>query len=106
MTYLYLGIAILSEVAATTFLKLSDGFSKPLPSLVTLIGLDLGVLAGGAVVVESVFAWPGLGREMLQAILDADMPVILGVVVVTAIAVAIANLVVDLVHVWIDPRVR
>jgi peptide/nickel transport system permease protein len=77
-----------------------------LPSLVTLIGLDLGVLAGGAVVVESVFSWPGLGREMLQAILDVDMPVILGVVLVTAIAVALANLVVDLLHLWLDPRLR
>ena len=77
-----------------------------LPPLVALIGLDLGVLAGGAVVVESVFAWPGLGRELLQAILDVDMPVILGVVLVTAIAVAVANLIVDLVQWKIDPRLR
>ena len=77
-----------------------------LPPLVALIGLDLGVLAGGAVVVESVFSWPGLGRELLQAILDVDMPVILGVVLVTAIAVAIANLLVDLVQWKIDPRLR
>jgi peptide/nickel transport system permease protein len=77
-----------------------------LPPLVTLIGLDLGILAGGAVVTESVFAWPGLGREMLQAILDVDMPVILGVVLVTAIAVAVANLLVDLLHLALDPRLR
>jgi peptide/nickel transport system permease protein len=81
-------------------------FRPALPPLVTLVGLDLGILAGGAVVVESVFAWPGLGREMLQAILEVDMPVILGVVLVTAIAVAVANLLVDLVHVALDPRVR
>jgi peptide/nickel transport system permease protein len=95
----------------------SKGLSEPavigrhalrpaLPSLVTLVGLDLGILAGGAVVTESVFAWPGLGREMLQAILDVDLPVILGVVLVTAIAVVIANLVVDVIHVWLDPRLR
>ncbi len=77
-----------------------------LPPLLTLIGLDLGVLAGGAVVTETVFAWPGLGREMLQAILDVDLPVILGVVLVTAIAVSLANLAVDLVHLWLDPRAR
>ncbi|MBA2542608.1 MAG: ABC transporter permease [Deltaproteobacteria bacterium] len=81
-------------------------FRPALPPLVTLVGLDLGILAGGAVVTESVFAWPGLGREMLQAILDVDMPVILGVVLVTAIAVAVANLLVDVVHVALDPRLR
>ncbi len=77
-----------------------------LPPIVTLAGMDLGVLAGGAVVIESVFAWPGLGRELLQAILDVDLPVISGVVLVTAIAVAVVNLLVDLLQLWIDPRLR
>jgi len=74
--------------------------------LVTLIGLDLGVLLGGAVVTEFIFAWPGLGREVLLAILEVDLPLILGVVLVSAIAIAIANLLVDLVHYWLDPRLR
>jgi peptide/nickel transport system permease protein len=74
--------------------------------LVTLIGLDLGVLLGGAVVTEYIFAWPGLGRELLQAILDLDLPLILGVVLVSAIAIAVANLLVDLVYLWLDPRLR
>jgi peptide/nickel transport system permease protein len=74
--------------------------------LVTLIGLDLGVLLGGAVVVEYIFAWPGLGREVLQAILEVDLPLILGVVLVGAVAIVAANLVVDIVHLWIDPRLR
>ena len=74
--------------------------------LVTLIGLDLGVLVGGAVVIEAVFAWPGLGREVLQAIFELDLPVILGVVMITAIGIAIANLVVDLVQLALDPRLR
>ncbi|MEO8706058.1 MAG: ABC transporter permease [Kofleriaceae bacterium] len=74
--------------------------------IITLVGLDLGVLAGGAVVTESVFAWPGLGRETLQAILDVDMPVVLGVVIVAAVAIAVANLAVDLVQLYIDPRLR
>ena len=60
--------------------------------LVTLIGLDLGVLLGGAVVTEYIFAWPGLGRELLQAILEVDMPLILGVVLVSAIAISLVNL--------------
>jgi len=74
--------------------------------LVTIMGLDLGVLVGGAVVTESIFAWPGLGGELLQAILDVDMPVILGIVIVSAIAIAIANLAVDLIQLWLDPRLR
>jgi peptide/nickel transport system permease protein len=74
--------------------------------LVTFVGLDLGLLAGGAVVTEAIFSWPGLGREALQAILDDDMPVILGVVLVSAIAIAVANLIVDLVQLWLDPRLR
>jgi peptide/nickel transport system permease protein len=77
-----------------------------LGSIVTLVGLDLGVLAGGAVVVESIFAWPGMGREVLQAILDVDVPVVLGTVMVVAVAVAVANLVVDLVLYALDPRLR
>ncbi|MFT3692493.1 MAG: ABC transporter permease [Kofleriaceae bacterium] len=74
--------------------------------LVTLIGLDLGVLLGGAVVTEAIFSWPGLGREVLQAVLEIDIPLILGVVMVAAIAIAVANLLVDLAYLWIDPRLR
>jgi peptide/nickel transport system permease protein len=74
--------------------------------LVTLIGLDLGVLLGGAVVIELIFAWPGLGREILQATLEVDIPLIVGVVLITAVAIAVANLLVDLTAPWIDPRLR
>jgi peptide/nickel transport system permease protein len=74
--------------------------------LVTLVGLDLGLLLGGAVVTEYIFAWPGLGREILQAIIEVDLPLILGVVLVSAIAIAVANLLVDLVYLWLDPRLR
>jgi peptide/nickel transport system permease protein len=74
--------------------------------LVTLVGLDLGVLLAGGVVIELIFAWPGLGREILQAILEVDIPLILGVVMISAIAIAVANLVVDLVQLWLDPRLR
>jgi peptide/nickel transport system permease protein len=85
---------------------LRHGLRNALGPVVTLVGLDLGVLMGGAVVTETVFAWPGLGREVLQAILDLDIPLILGVTLVTAIAIVTANLVVDLVYAWLDPRVR
>ena len=74
--------------------------------VVTLAGLDLGVLLGGAVVTEHLFAWPGLGREVLRATLEVDVPVIAGVVLIAAVAVAVANLIADLVLLRIDPRVR
>lgn len=82
------------------------GLRNALGPLVTLIGLDLGVLLGGAVVVEAIFAWPGLGREVLQAVLEVDLPLILGTVLVAAIAIAVANLLVDLLLLWLDPRLR
>ncbi|HEY4182131.1 MAG TPA: ABC transporter permease [Kofleriaceae bacterium] len=74
--------------------------------LVTLIGVDLGVLVGGAVVVEYIFAWPGLGREVLAGIFALDLPLILGVVLISAFAIAIANLFADLAYLWLDPRLR
>jgi peptide/nickel transport system permease protein len=74
--------------------------------LVTLVGVELGVLLGGAIVVELIFAWPGIGRETLQAILEVDIPLILGVVMVAGVAIAVANLLVDLAYLWIDPRLR
>ena len=85
---------------------LKHALRNALAPVVTLIGLDLGVLMGGAIVTEYIFSWPGLGREALKAILDVDAPVILGVVVVTASAIVIANLLVDIAYALLDPRVR
>jgi len=82
------------------------GLRSALGPLVTLIGLDLGVLLGGAFVVEQIYAWPGMGREVLQAIARLDLPVILGAVLLSAVAIAIANLLADLAQVWLDPRLR
>jgi len=85
---------------------LRHALRSALGPVVTLIGADLGVLLGGAVVTETIFAWPGLGREVLLAIMAVDLPLILGVVLVSAIAIAVANLVVDLVQLSLDPRLR
>ena len=74
--------------------------------LVTLVGLDLGILLGGAVVTEVIFAWPGLGREVLQSVLELDVPLIVGVVLVSGLAIAVANLLVDLMLLSLDPRLR
>jgi peptide/nickel transport system permease protein len=85
---------------------LRHALRNALGPLVALVGLDLGVLLGGAVVTEAIFAWPGLGRELLQAVLEIDIPLILGVVVVSAIAIAVASLLVDLALLVLDPRLR
>lgn len=74
--------------------------------LAALVGIDLGVLLGGAIVTEQIFAWPGLGREVLQAILEVDIPLILGVVLVSATAIALASLLIDLIAARLDPRLR
>lgn len=74
--------------------------------IVTLIGLDLGALLGGAIVIESVFAWPGSGRLLLQAIEHRDFPVIQAAVVVLASTFVLINLAVDLLYTRLDPRVR
>lgn len=70
------------------------------------IGLQAGFLVGGAVVVESIFAWPGVGRLALQAATHHDLPVIHAFVATTAVAVILLNLVVDLIQQTIDPRLR
>lgn len=72
---------------------------------VTLAGLQAGQLLGGAVVVESVFAWPGIGRLAFDALMQRDYNVILGVFFVTSAMVLVANLLTDLALRWIDPRI-
>ncbi|MGW5732700.1 MULTISPECIES: ABC transporter permease [Streptomyces] len=74
--------------------------------ILTVFGLDLGVLLGGAVLTESTFNLPGLGLEAVKAISNKDLPVILGVTLCASLAIALANLAVDLLYAVIDPRVR
>jgi peptide/nickel transport system permease protein len=73
--------------------------------LVTLLGLYLGRLLGGAFIVETIFGWPGLGRLTVQAIFDRDQPVVLGAALTVAAMYLIINFLVDLAHSWLDPRV-
>ena len=74
--------------------------------IVTLAGLEAGQLLGGAVITETIFAWPGLGRLTVQALLNRDFPVVLAAVSFTSIIYTLMNLVVDLLYGWLDPRVR
>jgi peptide/nickel transport system permease protein len=74
--------------------------------LLTLFGSRVGALIGGALVVETVFALPGLGRLAVTAAIARDQPTVIGVVLVAALVIVLANLVVDLVQLWLDPRQR
>ncbi|MGW3101664.1 ABC transporter permease [Streptomyces sp. NPDC001100] len=74
--------------------------------ILTMLGMDLGALIGGAILTETAFNLPGLGQAVLQAIKNQDLPVILGVTLITSLAVLVANLVVDILYAVIDPRVR
>lgn len=74
--------------------------------IVTVIGLQLGGLLGGAVLTESVFAWPGIGSYTVQAILKSDFPVVQGVVMLIAIIFVVMNLIIDIIYAFLDPRIK
>jgi peptide/nickel transport system permease protein len=74
--------------------------------IVTILGLEVGTLVGGAIVTESIFRWPGIGSLSVTAMLDRDGPVVMGCVIVTAVAVVFSTIAVDLVYGVLDPRAR
>src|SRR5262244_2353272 len=74
--------------------------------IVTLAGLEAGQVLGGAVITETIFAWPGLGRLTVQALLNRDFPVVFAAVFVISLIYTLINLLVDLAYAWLDPRVR
>jgi peptide/nickel transport system permease protein len=77
-----------------------------LTPIVSVLGLDLGALVGGAIVAEVMFGLPGLAQASVQALLDLDLPLIVGVVLTNAFFVVMFNLVVDVLDTVLDPRVR
>ncbi len=82
------------------------GLRNALVPVVTVIGLQIGGLLGGVVVTESIFSLPVLGQLVVNAIFDRDYPVLDGSVLFMAVVVLDANLAVDLVYAWLDPRIR
>lgn len=82
------------------------GLRAGLTPIVTAAGLDLAGLLGGAIITESIFSLPGLGTLAVNSVVDADLPLIVGITLVTATFIIVANLVVDLLYAVIDPRVR
>lgn len=85
---------------------LAHGFRNALIPAITIMGVQVGVLLSGALIIEQVFALPGLGRLTVQAVLDRDFPLVQGCVIVIATIFVFANLLTDLVYVYLDPRIR
>ncbi|MGH6913936.1 MAG: ABC transporter permease subunit, partial [Geminicoccales bacterium] len=73
--------------------------------VIAMVGLDVGIFMSGAVVVESVYGWPGIGQLAWQAIQRVDIPIIIGVTLVAAVAIVLGNLLADLLTPLIDPRI-
>ena len=85
---------------------LRHGLRNALIPVVTLIGLQAGYLLGGAVVTESIFSYPGLGRLAVGAILSSDIPLAQGAILILALAFILINMIVDILYALLDPRVQ
>ena len=82
------------------------GLRNAMPPIITVIGLAVGHILGGAVVIETIFAWPGVGDLFNNAILAKDLPMIEGCVILISFGYAFANLVTDIIYACMDPRVK
>ena len=82
------------------------GLRNALLPVITMLGLQLGVLLGGAVITETVFSWPGIGKLTIDAILRRDYPVVQASVLLISFSYVLVNMLTDQVYAWIDPRIR
>ena len=89
-----------------TKVNLKHVLRSAIPPIVTVFGLDLGSLLGGAVITEYVFNIPGLGKLSTEAVSNVDLPVIVGTVLFAAVFIVLANIIVDFIYVALDPKVR
>ncbi|MDL1895408.1 ABC transporter permease, partial [Anaerolineae bacterium CFX7] len=85
---------------------LSHALRNALLPVITVVGLQVGILLSGAILTETVFSWPGIGRWLVDAIYARDYPIIQGVTLFIAIIFVVINLVVDVLYTVVDPRVR
>jgi peptide/nickel transport system permease protein/glutathione transport system permease protein len=85
---------------------LSHILPNALNPILSFLGIQIGTLVGGSVITESIFGWPGLGRLMISAVSNRDVPVVLASVVLTSVAIIVANLIVDILQGVVDPRIR
>jgi len=74
--------------------------------VVTILGVQMGTVLAGSVVIESVFSWPGIGALLFDSVSSRNYPVVLGIMVLSSLVVIAANIAVDLVYMWLDPRIE
>lgn len=85
---------------------MKHAFKNALIPIVNASGMQLAYVMAGSVLTETVFAWPGVGRELVTAITDRDIPVVTGFLIMSAIITALINLIIDIVYAYVDPRVK
>ncbi|MER9727084.1 ABC transporter permease [Mesorhizobium sp. M0217] len=88
-----------------TIITIRHVLRNALIPITTMAGMHVGGMLGGAVVVETVYSWPGLGRLAFEAVMGRDFTVLLGILLLSSLLVIIANATVDLLHAWLDPRI-
>jgi len=95
-----------SKGLSETMVILKHAVRNALIPIITILGLRIPWLFGGAVITETVFAWPGMGRLLVNAVMERDYPVVQGVVLVIAVLTVLSNLIVDVAYTFIDPRIK
>lgn len=88
------------------FVIFRHGLRNALLPIVTVIGMDAGTMIAGAVMTETIFSWPGIGRLLYDSIFARDYPVIMGIFVIVSISVIVANLMTDVICAYLDPKIR
>jgi len=101
----YIRTARSKGLARRTILLVHALKNASLP-IVTVVGLDLPLLLGGALVTERIFAWPGMGLLFLESLKDVDTPVVMGILMLISVAVVVFQIITDVVYAWLDPRIR
>lgn len=85
---------------------LKHGLRNAILPLVTLLGLEIPQLFGGAIITETIFSWPGMGRLFFQGVSQNDWPLVQAITMLSAVLVVLGNLLSDVLYAWIDPRIR
>jgi ABC-type dipeptide/oligopeptide/nickel transport system permease component len=99
-------LAARAKGVSRTRAVLHHAFRNSLIPIVTILGLQFGVVLTGAVITETIFAWPGIGRLLIQSISFRDYPLVQGCVLIVALCYVFVNFAVDLVYAWLDPRIQ
>lgn len=105
LSYDYIRVARAKGLAERVVVT-KHALKNTLIPIITIVGLQIGVLLGGAVVIETVFAWPGVGKLTVDAILGRDFPVVQGATFLIAVALVLVNLLVDIAYAMADPRIK